>query len=76
MLQAEGLAVPVGASCDVLASSGPVPCEAVGFRDDLTLLYEVRRGGRPLVLLAGHLDTVPAQGNLPGRLEDGVGEVR
>ena len=26
----------------------------------------------PLVLLAGHLDTVPAQGNLPGRIEDGA----
>jgi succinyl-diaminopimelate desuccinylase len=25
------------------------------------------RGERPLVLLAGHLDTVPAQGNRPGR---------
>jgi succinyl-diaminopimelate desuccinylase len=48
-----------------------VPLEPV-HRDDLTLLYEVRRGDRPLVLLAGHLDTVPAQGNLPGRLEDGV----
>ena len=31
-----------------------------------------RRPERPLVLLAGHLDTVPAQGNFPGRLEDGV----
>jgi succinyl-diaminopimelate desuccinylase len=48
-----------------------VPLEPV-HRADLTLLYEVRRGNRPLVLLAGHLDTVPSQGNLPGRLEDGV----
>ena len=26
----------------------------------------------PAVVLAGHVDTVPAQGNRPGRLEDGV----
>jgi succinyl-diaminopimelate desuccinylase len=30
------------------------------------------RGGRPDVVLAGHSDTVPEQGNLPGRIEDGV----
>jgi succinyl-diaminopimelate desuccinylase len=30
------------------------------------------RRDRPLVLLAGHLDTVPAQGNRPGRREDGA----
>ena len=30
-----------------------------------------RRPGSPLVLLAGHLDTIPAQDNLPGRIEDG-----
>lgn len=40
---------------------------------DATLLYLTeRRPGRPLVLLAGHLDTVPAQGNLPGRIEGGA----
>jgi len=30
------------------------------------------RTGKPLVLLAGHLDTVPAQSNLPGRIDGGV----
>jgi succinyl-diaminopimelate desuccinylase len=30
-----------------------------------------RRDGRPLVVLAGHYDTVPAQQNLPGRVGDG-----
>ena len=30
-----------------------------------------KRSGRPLVLLAGHTDTVPSQGNLPGLIEDG-----
>ena len=31
-----------------------------------------KRTGRAIVLFAGHLDTVPAQGNLPGRIEDGA----
>lgn len=48
-----------------------VPLEPT-HRDDLTLLYEAPRAGRPLVLLAGHLDTVPPQGNLPGRLDGDV----
>jgi succinyl-diaminopimelate desuccinylase len=46
-----------------------VPLEKA-FDDGETLLY-ARRSGKPLVLLAGHTDTVPAQGNLPGRIEDG-----
>jgi succinyl-diaminopimelate desuccinylase len=41
------------------------------FDDGETLLY-AKREGKPLVLLAGHTDTVPAQGNLPGRIEDGA----
>jgi succinyl-diaminopimelate desuccinylase len=37
------------------------------FDDGEVLLY-----GEGRVLLAGHLDTIPAQGNLPGRIADGA----
>jgi succinyl-diaminopimelate desuccinylase len=40
--------------------------------DDVIFAATERRDGRPLVLLAGHVDTVPAQDNLPGRIEDGA----
>jgi succinyl-diaminopimelate desuccinylase len=40
------------------------------FSDSDSVIY-AKREGKPLVLLAGHTDTVPAQGNLPGRIEDG-----
>jgi succinyl-diaminopimelate desuccinylase len=43
---------------------------ALGYDDGESLLY-AKREGRPLVLLAGHTDTVPAQGNLPGRIAGG-----
>jgi succinyl-diaminopimelate desuccinylase len=49
---------------------GAVPLEPA-FSDGESLLY-AKRTGKPLVLLAGHTDTVPAQGNLPGRIEDGA----
>jgi succinyl-diaminopimelate desuccinylase len=41
------------------------------YSDGESVLY-AKRTGKPLVLLAGHTDTVPAQGNLPGRIEDGA----
>src|SRR3954451_20158091 len=40
--------------------------------DTCVLAGATERGERPLVLLAGHLDTVPAQDNRPGRRADGV----
>jgi succinyl-diaminopimelate desuccinylase len=46
----------------------PLP---LAYHEGETLLYATGRTGKPLVVLAGHLDTVPAQGNIPGRIEDG-----
>jgi succinyl-diaminopimelate desuccinylase len=49
---------------------GSVPLQTA-FADGESLIF-ARREGKPLVLLAGHTDTVPSQGNLPGRIEDGA----
>jgi succinyl-diaminopimelate desuccinylase len=43
--------------------------EPVSDSDDVLFATTPRAGSRELVVLAGHLDTVPAQGNLPGRVE-------
>jgi succinyl-diaminopimelate desuccinylase len=51
-----------------VASTVPLP---VVYSTSDVLLYAPAQTGKPLVLLAGHLDTVPEQGNLPGRIEDG-----
>jgi succinyl-diaminopimelate desuccinylase len=40
--------------------------------DDAYLFVPERRSGAPLVVLAGHYDTIPAQDNLPGRIADGA----
>ena len=40
--------------------------------DDAFLWARERRAGAPLLVLAGHYDTVPAQANVPGRLADGA----
>src|SRR3954462_5980359 len=49
-----------------------LPLEAIWSTNDVLFATSRRAAGRPLVLLAGHVDTVPAQGNLPGRIEDGA----
>jgi succinyl-diaminopimelate desuccinylase len=40
--------------------------------DEAFLFARRRRPEAPLVVLAGHYDTVPAQANLPGRIADGA----
>jgi succinyl-diaminopimelate desuccinylase len=40
--------------------------------EDAAVYARPRREGRELVVLAGHYDTVPAQDNIPGRIEDGA----
>jgi succinyl-diaminopimelate desuccinylase len=40
--------------------------------DEAFLFISQRRHGLPLVVLAAHYDTVPAQDNLPGRIADGA----
>ena len=40
--------------------------------DEAFLFVPLRRADAPLVVLAGHYDTVPAQANIPGRIEDGA----
>jgi succinyl-diaminopimelate desuccinylase len=47
------------------------PFELVHHREDC-LYFALPRSGKSLVVLTGHLDTVPAQGNLPGRVDDGA----
>jgi succinyl-diaminopimelate desuccinylase len=40
--------------------------------DEAFLFMSERRPGAPLVVLAGHYDTVPAQGNVPGHVANGA----
>ena len=57
--------------CGVVRSLVPPELACVYEDADAALWARPRRAGVPLVVLAGHYDTVPAQDNLPGRIEDG-----
>jgi succinyl-diaminopimelate desuccinylase len=70
-LELVDIASPSGAEAEMYLYVGAhVPLARV--HDDGESLLYAQRTGKPLVLLAGHTDTVPAQGNHPGRLEDGA----
>jgi succinyl-diaminopimelate desuccinylase len=60
------------AAAAFVAAEVPAEPLALAYQDGATLLYETPRTGKPLVVLAGHLDTVPAQENIPGRIEAGA----
>jgi succinyl-diaminopimelate desuccinylase len=55
-----------------LRSLVPAELEAVFEGDEAFLWSRERRIGAPLLVLAGHYDTVPAQDNVPGRIEGGA----
>ena len=55
-----------------LESLVPAPFAPVFRGDEVQLWARERRPDAPLLVLAGHYDTVPAQDNLPGRIADGA----
>jgi succinyl-diaminopimelate desuccinylase len=57
---------------DHLRALVPPPFAPVFAGDEAFFWARARRPDLPLLVLAGHYDTVPAQGNLPGRLQDGA----
>ena len=78
VVEAEGLALPVGAVCDIRIAGGtPLPCEVVGFREEVTLLMPlgelqgVRRGDD--VVCRSQLQRVPVGPGLLGRVIDAQG---
>jgi succinyl-diaminopimelate desuccinylase len=55
-----------------LLSLVPATLTAEYAHDEAFLFVPERRPETPLVVLAGHYDTVPAQGNLPARIAEGA----
>ena len=60
------------AIAEAVQAAIPVKSFDERFADGEGFFYVTERlPERPLILLAGHLDTVPIQDNLPGRMDDG-----
>lgn len=58
--------------CDAVAAALEEFAHLELWRDGNTLVARTSLGLAERVLVAGHLDTVPANGNLPSRREDGI----
>jgi flagellum-specific ATP synthase len=78
VVEAEGLALPVGAACEIrTVGSAPVSCEVVGFRDEVALLMPlgelqgVRRGD--VVRCLASAQRVAVGRGLLGRVIDSQG---
>jgi len=78
VVEAEGLAMPVGSLCEIRTVGGePVPCEVVGFRDEVALLMPlgelqgVRRGD--VVRCTASVQRVAVGRALLGRVIDSQG---
>lgn len=79
VVHAEGLELPVGAGCEIKLTGGAaVPCEVVGFRDEITLLMPlgelqgIRRGND--VVSTSLAARVPVGPGLLGRVIDAQGQ--
>src|SRR3954447_14017725 len=62
---------PSGAEGELMRYLADVLPDGAEYADeDIRLVVPRARRGRPFVLFAGHVDTVPEQGNLPGRIDN------
>lgn len=77
VIECEGLAVPVGASCEIRCPAGGVLCEVVGFRGEVSLLMPlgetegIRHGDS--VVCVSTAQRVPVGRGLLGRVIDSLG---
>ena len=73
LVDVESVSGDEAAVLDAIRRSLPSNLEVLDDTDSVLFAVPARRrAGVPLVVFAGHVDTVPIAGNVPGALEDGV----